>query len=200
FASHASVRKVGSGGLVLQTETAWAQGYNLVEKGSWATGFQIDFKCVSDELVVSNSCETAFAYGGANNCFLNIDENGDGNTDFNRWGWYIGPLDQGSTVHDIFAGAGKCDTSKGIKVGTLSITYSGSTVNVVFNINAPYAMDETHVYIGNEILPRNNGEFTVAPGQYGNLHDLKNVRTDSYTFTNVSGKIHVVAHAVVCGF
>ncbi len=200
FVTHASVRKLDAAGVVLQTETAWGAGYNLVEKGSWATGFQIDFKCVTEQLQVSNSCETAFAFGGVNNCFLDIDENGDGKGDFNRWGWFIGPLNLGTTTHDIYAGAGQCNTTKGTKVGTLTITYSGSTVDVVFNINAPYAMDETQVYVGNEILPRNNGEFTVAPGQYGNIHDLTNVRTDSYRITNVSGPIYVVAHAVVCGF
>ena len=56
------------------------------------------------------------------------------------------------------------------------------------------------MYVGNEILPRNNSEFTVAPGQYPDIHgDLDGTTTDEYSIENLSGTIYVVAHAVVCG-
>lgn len=202
FAAHASVRRVDANGNVVQTETAWGDGYRLVDRGSWATGFQIDFKCINEDVTggPSESCETAFAFGGAANCFLSIDEDGDGNGDFNRWGWYIGPLSQGTTTYDIYAGAGQCDLTKGTNVGTLTVNYSGSTATVTYNMSGPYVMDETHVYVGSEILPRKNGDFTVAPGQYGNIKDLTTATTDSYTITGLSGDIYVIAHAVVCGF
>jgi hypothetical protein len=46
---------------------------------------------------------------------------------------------------------------------------------------------ETHVYVGNDILPQDNkGGYTVAPGQYQMV-------------TGLSGDIYVVAHASVYG-
>jgi len=203
FATHASVQKLNTNGDVIQTETAWGDGYRLVDRGSWATGFQIDFMCESDDFDGESSftCETAFAFGGDENCFLQIDEDGDGNGDFNRWGWNIGALTQGTTTHPIYAGAGQCSLEKGTHVGTLTINYTGSTVEITFDMKDSYIMDETHLYVGNEILPRdNNNELTVAPGQYGNIHELTEAVSDSYTITGVSGDIYVVAHAVVCGF
>jgi hypothetical protein len=80
-------------------------------------------------------------------------------------------------------------------------------------------MEEVHLYIGSESLPRDNEEFTVAPGQYGpsadgNKPDDENplgiiddtLETDVaslYTWTvnweALFGDLYIVAHAVVCG-
>jgi hypothetical protein len=107
--------------------------------------------------------ETAFAFGGDYaTCFLDIDNDGDGEGDFSRWGWTNGPLPAGSYEFDIYAAAGQCDLS-------------------------PYSLAETHVYVGNDILPQDNkGGYTVAPGQYQMV-------------TGLSGDIYVVAHASVYG-
>jgi hypothetical protein len=59
-------------------------------------------------------------------------------------------------------------------------------------------MDETHLYVGNNVLPKKNGSYTVSPGQYPYSHDLNNAETDQYEVTGLSGAIYVVAHAVVC--
>ena len=61
-----------------------------------------------------------------------------------------------------------------------------------------FTMDETHLYVGSEPLPRKNGEYTVAPGQYGNIHTLSGASSDSFTVSGLSGNIYVVAHAVTC--
>jgi hypothetical protein len=41
--------------------------------------------------------------------------------------------------------------------------------------------------------------YTVAPGQYPNKNDtLADVSSYQFTVNNLSGEVHVVAHAVVC--
>src|SRR5262249_22599819 len=98
---------------------------------------------------------------------------------------------------DLWAGAGQCDTSKGTLVGHVVIVYSGSTVTVTYNMIAPNVITEAHAYVGNAILPKKNGVFTVAPGQYPKGATFSpGVSTTTFTFTGVSGTIFVVAHAI----
>lgn len=106
--------------------------------------------------------DTAFALGET--CFL--DEG------FDRWGWVIGPISDGyEETHDVFAGAGKCDLYKGALIGTVSVSYIGGEVEVVYNIDGTY--DEVHVYAGNQMFPTTRrGVPTVAPGQFEVQDDL----------------------------
>lgn len=190
-----------------QNETGWGSGSGLSEelatkKGSWAMFFEIT---ISEDQVVDPereiSTETAFAYGASvANDFLEIDENGDGRGDFNRWGWSNGSLDEGSYTFDMYAGAGQSDITKGTHVGTLDVVYSSGTATVTYNINPPYFMIEAQLYVGSEILPRNNGEYTVAPGQYPYNEDVTNPTSHTYVVDNLSGGVYVVAHATVGGF
>jgi len=147
---------------------------------------------------VPQNCETAYAYyayncgccGGSAKCFSNWG--------FSQWGWTNGQLGPGCYTFDIYAGAAQCNIYKGKKVGYLTVYYNGSTAVVTYNMYSGYKMDETHLYVGNEPLPRKNGSYTVAPGQYPYSHDLNNASTDSYTITGLCGKIYIIAHAVVC--
>ncbi|MBO6589808.1 MAG: hypothetical protein JJ885_06985 [Muricauda sp.] len=128
----------------------------------------------------SLSCETAFARGSVGNtCFI-----GEG---FNRWGWTIGPLADGTEEsYEVYAAAGQCDVDKGILVGTVDVSYTDGDVSVIYNINDGYVATETHTYAGNDMFPTaKNGKETVAPGQY-------------YIEEDLSGEIYVIAHAVVC--
>ena len=197
-AAHAVVVKLDDDGNVIESETGWADGKDFPGK-SWATLVEYSIQSCDPVVLpeVESHSETAFAFGGdLATCFLDIDEDADGNGDFNRWGWSNGPISEGSYSWDIYAGAGQCDLSKGTVVGTLDVNYAGSTLTVTYNIDAPYAMEESHVYVGSEILTRDvNGEFTVAPGQYPQISEDAN----TYTF-EVSGDVYVVAHAVVNGF
>lgn len=203
-AAHASVSKTLADGAV-QSETGWSEGARFVERGNWATYSTLALTCDCDSNPpVTGSCETAFSYspGEDATCFLDIDEDGDGVGDFNRWGWTIGPLSPGTyNEYDVYAGAGKCDTNKGTHVGTVRVDYDGTTATVSFlNVFYPYNLKETHVYVGNDILPSNNGYFTVAPGQYTEIHDdLGGAQADSYSIP-ATGDIYVVSHATVCGF
>jgi hypothetical protein len=211
IAAHASVVQLDAEGNVIEQETGWADGDRFVDKGSWATYFMYTWQeCETPPPPQESGTETAFAFGGDDaTCFLDIDDDGDGENDFNRWGWTNGALGAGSYTFDVYAGAGRCDLTKGTLVGTLSVDYDGSTATVSFNTSGTnpdtdllYTMVETHLYVGSEILATDvNGDFTVAPGQYPTIHDeLANVTSDSYTISGLSGDIYVVAHATVAGF
>ncbi len=145
-----------------------------------------------------SNCETAYAYGGClAHCFLS---NYLGHS-FTKWGWTNGLLNPGIYTFNIYAGAAQCNISKGKWVGTLTVNYNGYNHQAVitYNMFPGYKMDETHLYVGSEPWPRDsNGNYTVAPGQYPYWHDLNNASTDSYTITGLSGKIYIIAHAVVC--
>lgn len=201
--AHAALRKLLGDGSY-QTETGYGEGTRLVSKGNWATWFSLTLKCQDTQ---PETCETAWAYGGsAATCFLSIDENNDGQGDFNRWGWTnpVSAPASGSTTStfELWAGAGQCDRSKGTLVGTVTVVYDGSTATVTYAASTGFTFDETHLYAGSALLPSVcNGsgcEFTVAPGQLGNLHDLTSASSDSYSIGSLSGNIHVAAHAVVC--
>jgi len=200
-AAHASLRCPNGDGSY-QTQTGWGDG-PPIGGNSWGTYFSFNIFCGNDEPPVDENCETAFAYGGSYaHCFItgldfapwNIPDN-----TFNRWGWTNGPLGAGEYTFDIYAGAGQCDLSKGTLVGTLTVDYDGSTAEITYTMDSGFTMDETHLYVGSEILPRDvNNNYTVAPGQYPDQHDLDDATTDSYTVYDLSGDIFVVAHAVVC--
>lgn len=201
-AAHAAVRKANGDG-TFQTETGWGDGDRFVAKGSWAEYFNASLECKVDNVEppapVTRTCETAFAWGDEDaTCFLDLDFDADGRSDFSRWGWTNGPLGPGSYAFDIYQAAGRCDLSKGDLVGTLGMTYDGATAQVTYETLPGFVMDETHLYVGSAPLASNNGEYTVAPGQYGQLHDLGDATSDSFTVTGLSGDIYVVAHAVTC--
>lgn len=121
--------------------------------------------------------ETAYARGSAATCFIPT---------FSNWGW-TNSLSARETVEvmDLWAAAAQCDTSKGAKVGTVTVTY-GLTgfVNASYNVAAPYIIKETHFYAGKTMFPIVNKRTTVAPGLYTNTGPF-------------SGQIWTIAHAVV---
>lgn len=188
----------GSGGYT-QTETGWGYGVDP-EGGNWAMYFMFNISCDENPPEPPEGCETAFAFGGEYaTCFIDADFDGDGSDDgFNRWGWSNGPLSVGTYTFQIYSGAGQCDISKGTNTGYLTIDYDGAQAVVTFNMYGDNTMDETHLYVGNDPLASNNGEYTVAPGQYPYKNDLGGASFDTYTI-DVTGDIYVVAHAVVCG-
>lgn len=139
-------------------------------------------------------CETAYAWGGDNaNCFLGI-----AGVNSNNWGWSNGPLSAGDYEFDIYAGAGQCNLDHGTLVGTLDVSYDGSTVTVTYNVVDGVVLTETHLYVGNDILPTKHGHYTTAPGQFPYKHHSVNAQTDSFTVNGLSGDIYIAAHSGVC--
>ncbi|TNJ46528.1 hypothetical protein KFZ70_13940 [Tamlana fucoidanivorans] len=143
--------------------------------------YVMDFNFATECRTTGSDCETAFARGNDGNiCF--IDE-GFSNK---RWGWRIVLPEPGEYSFEVYAGAGQCDISKGVKVGTVDVTYANGTVEVVYNIDEGYELRETHVYAGKADYPTNKkGKKTVAPGQYT-------------IGTGLEGAISIIVHAVVC--
>jgi hypothetical protein len=151
-------------------------------------GYYLDY-CLQE--CEEPECETAYAYGDdLATCFLDIPE-----ITSNNWGWTNGPIsDPSSYSWDIYAGAGQCDISKGTLVGTLDVFYSGGTCTVTYNIDPDFTLDETHLYVGNDMLAKDKkGNYTTAPGQFPFSGET------SFTIDGLSGDIYVVAHSVVCG-
>ena len=136
--------------------------------------FTIPVECRDD-------CETAFAYDEEDaTCFDNFD--------FSRWGWTIGPLSTGEYTFDVYSGAGQCDLDKGTLVGEVDVTYSASGVTVDYRIDPMYSIAEEHTYAGVDPIPtKNNGDLTVAPGQYYIEEGLDG-----------SDDIYLILHTVVC--
>jgi hypothetical protein len=216
--AHAAVRK-GTGGGGYQSETGWGDG-NQVPGKNWATQMVLTLRDDSCDGTPERCFDgqVAFAFGGpAANCFLSVDEDGDGAGDFERWGWtnLIGP---GSYSWPLFADAISCDRTRGQRVGTVLVEYDGATATVTYNMDPAQArtIASTHLYIGSEVLPRDAaGDFTVAPRQYPHADDFVNcsdatgtqsdpficdgtgVTSHTYTVTGLSGSVHVIAHAGV---
>ena len=129
---------------------------------------------------------------------------------FANWGWTNGTITEpsGELTYKIYAGAGQCDLNKGRLVGTLTAEYKDGTLVVTYQMTESsniteqfYTMTETHLYVGSEPYPKNNGgKYTVAPGQYGykNVHD--DITEYTYEVDGLSGDIYFIAHAVVNGF
>ena len=125
--------------------------------------------------------DTAYAKSDDAECFIPT---------FSNWGW-TNPALPGEYTWDLWAGAGQCDTSKGTLVGSVTVAYDGGGyVTVTFNVDAPYILEETHVYADYDMFPqirqgRRGWVDTVAPGQYYNDSPFD------------GSEVYVIAHAVV---
>ncbi|MCE4566297.1 T9SS type A sorting domain-containing protein [Maribellus sp. CM-23] len=127
---------------------------------------------------------------------------------FNRWGWTNRVKVGQDSVYtlDVYAGAGQCDLSKGTWVGTVTLTFSGSTMNVLYDLEEGYVISEAHIYAGTNMYPtwrngKHKGEYTVAPGQYTVVWENEPPATGlDVQLTGVSNGdyIFVIVHSVVC--
>ncbi|MEM2094020.1 MAG: hypothetical protein QXI32_01830 [Candidatus Bathyarchaeia archaeon] len=135
--------------------------------------------CMEEEKEIKYYYETAYAYSTNATSFIPT---------FRNWGWTIQLGKEGTYTFDVYAGAGQCDITKGMLVGTVEVTYSGGTVTVNFDLGsndvADFTLEEFHVYAGYKLFPTFKGKPTVAPGQYT-------------VGTGLSGPIYVIVHAVV---
>ena len=148
------------------------------------TKYIMDFNFTIECTTTGTDCETAFARGNDGNiCFI------DEGFSKKRWGWRIVLPEPGEYTFDVYAGAGQCDISKGVKAGTVDVTYANGTVDVVYNIDEGFELRETHVYAGDaDDAPyptTKKGKKTVAPGQYT-------------IGTGLEGEVSLIVHMVVC--
>jgi len=159
-------------------------------------GYYINYCVQQCETPPPPVCETAYAFGGSvANCFLNIS-----GVQSTNWGWSNGPIGAGSYSWPMYAGAGLCNIENGTHVGTLTVNYTPPTATVTYTVFAGYVLNQTHLYVGNQILPMFKGKYTTAPGQFPYKHgNLNGVTTDTYNISGLSGSIYVAAHSEVCG-
>ena len=131
------------------------------------------------------NCETAYAFGDTPFCGLP----GIGN-----WGWT--ELINGNYTNTnipIYAGAGQCDVTKGTQVGTLSITYVGTSLTVNYTMNSGVVVNNVHMWIGSTPLPlKKNGTLTSAPGQFN-----YNNATFPFNLTKTN-PFYIAVHFDVC--
>jgi hypothetical protein len=145
--------------------------------------------------------ETAFAKGGyvfATDSKANPENLPSLLLSKDRWGWAINiPTTNATYTYDVWAGAGLNYTSMGDKVGMVTVTVSGSTVTVKYEMLAGYSMAELHVYAG-DLKPT-----TIAPGQYGYTQSFSPYATTheaSFNLTDTNGDgFWLIAHAVAYG-
>ena len=143
------------------------------------------------------NCETAFAKleNGDAMCFLQ--------EGFNRWGWTnkINPSAE-PYILPLYAGAAKCDVTKGTEVGAVKVLYYNGMVSVEYIMHEGYAMSEAHVFVGCDhypVIKQGKKETeTVAPGQYPFIATLDHSTGITVNFHGVEGTIFVIAHAVTC--
>lgn len=188
LAAHAALRKDLGGG-TYQTETGWLEGGLIAAKGSWAMKSEVFFTCPADpepeQPAVATTCETAYAFG--DKTFKEV-------LDSPRWGWQITVPADSEMTQPIYAAAGGGNTSKGSEVGSLEVSYKDGMVRVAYAMKDGFAMDEVHLYVGENNLP------SLAPGSYTvKNEELADGSRVVYTFNESAPSVNMVAHAVVCG-
>lgn len=145
------------------------------------------------------NAETAYAFYdvAGTECFLNLPQ-----LNANRWGWTnrFDASISGTYTLPIYAGAAQCDVSKGALVGELLVEIADSKVKkVTYVMYGSHVLYEAHLYIGEDILPMDNGSYTVAPGQYTykgeGLDELSSFEFPDDILLN--GEFYLIAHCVV---
>jgi hypothetical protein len=155
--------------------------------------------CFSLPPVVLAGCETAFAKGShvfTTDARANPDGLPSLGLSRNRWGWAINLTAPGMSSYPIFAGAGLNNTGVGTRVGTLTLSYTGSQVTATYAMAPGAKMTEAHLYAGDR------KPATIAPGQFGNTATFSSPATTHSVTVPVSDSngdgVWLIAHAVVC--
>jgi hypothetical protein len=121
--------------------------------------------------------ETAWAYGGPEEDYGAEGDVAKHNNKIpgitsDAWGWtnYFDGETEFPVVMDLWAGAGQNDTTKGFKVGTVTVEVDGDCVTVTYEIDEGYSMTEAHLWVGDTPLPlivkKGIANPTSAPGQF----------------------------------
>ncbi len=167
----------------LPTNTAsYLTGDNGLTGSATAGGMTVNVTgCTSGE---PEELGTGFAFGSGASPFTALS-----NGSIRRWGWSLQITAPGAYTYDVYVGAGQNDLGKGTKVGTVTITYTGTAVTAAYNLDAGYVAMQQHLYAGGTSLPvvckGKTCSPSVAPGQFTVATDL------------TGGPIWVIAHSVI---
>eukprot|EP00756_Hemistasia_phaeocysticola_P018484 Hpha_TRINITY_DN15597_c4_g3::TRINITY_DN15597_c4_g3_i2::g.108434::m.108434 len=147
------------------------------------------------------SCDSAWAKGGLNDglCFQDHPSPPSG-----RWGWTNKIANQpGTTLLELWAGAGQCNTSKGELIGSVMVVVTATDVIVTYTVSGSVNFEEYHVYIGRSKWyyksTATGYTASVSPGQFP-------LPEAGHTGNTVQAPIpadcgdhfYVMAHAKVC--
>jgi len=121
--------------------------------------------------------------------------------EFTQWGWTNGALAPSETfisTYELFTNVSGCDVSKATKVGEMKVHYFEGTGKVTITLNSGYTMKESRLYIGNDILPKYEGDFTVDPAFYPFVHkDLGTATSDMFTINGLSENVYIIGYVVL---
>lgn len=135
-------------------------------------------------------------------CFSSLDLDENGTPDFNDLGWTNGPipLENYTSGYNLYIGITDCGATDAVKVGEMRIASSSDgTAIVTIEMLDGYTLIESHLYIGNDKLPKDtNGDFTTDPKFYTYKHEnLNDTSTDTFSVSGLSGDTFVIASAMV---
>ncbi len=187
------------------------------EGGTYSVTVSYGDCSTSCSTTVAEECGTSFALlqeenDAASHCFQDpIEQNGE-MVSFSRWGWTLGPLVEGTYTVDLWEGAAHCDTRRGQKTGTASITYDATQGTVVVDyllMDGEHYLESIHLYAGCDPYPtKRKGKTyvpTVAPGQYPYKDEFSENVTlwdnadDPLKLSDCEGApIYVILHASTC--
>eukprot|EP00475_Leptophrys_vorax_P004463 TRINITY_DN1266_c0_g1_i1.p1 TRINITY_DN1266_c0_g1~~TRINITY_DN1266_c0_g1_i1.p1 ORF type:complete len:955 (-),score=249.32 TRINITY_DN1266_c0_g1_i1:42-2906(-) len=148
--------------------------------------------------------DTCFGHGGSewpSTCFTNF------TIGCKRWGWSMGPKsfnNNNDFDFDIWSGAGQCDFSKGVYIGTGHVSFrpSENKCNVRLDVSDK-RVSEIHVWIGSTKLPWDGSKFITAPGQWPlnkqvNAGDSLSFDYDmSQSGCSANSQVYVAVHSVI---
>jgi hypothetical protein len=201
LSAHASLRRRNADG-TWRRATGWGHGQRISDAESGATYFTVSLAHDAEQPLQLTTCEPAFAKADASTCFIGADFDQDGSADgFARWGWSNGPLAPGTGVAwPVYAGTNRCDVDQGKRIGSLSVSYRlDGNAQVVFDRVGDFVLDEEHLHVGNEPLPRgSDGRFSVAPDRYPIGRDLDDATHTEHRVGGLRGDVHVAYHVVAC--
>jgi hypothetical protein len=216
IAAHAAVRNSSPPPGYEASQTAYGGTCYGSEGQSWFCQIDYTICCTGAPPPPPPSACDETAWGKAitpdpSTCLLNIT-----NLNANKWGWTNGPLGAGNYTFELWAAAGQCLTANGTLVGTVTVSYAGSSATVTYTVTgnnpdtgAPYKLDEVHLWVGSTPLPMMPKKVkkvvtyvpTAAPGLFPYLPVIApGGLSATYTVTGLSGSIYVAAHAKVNGF
>ena len=130
-------------------------------------------------------------------CFLSLDLDGTPGPDFTQWGWTNGALPEAegfTSRYELFINAERCDIANATKVGDMTVTHFGGNSVATITMLPGFTMDKSALYMGNDILPKVGGNYTVDPANLPLVHTLSAATTDTYTITGLTGSIYIIAY------
>ena len=82
-------------------------------------------------------------------------------------GGWTNAVQKGETeTMQIWSGAEHCATDNGVLVGTVEVSYIGSTVSVVAEMMSNWVIRESNLWVGARGLPYKRGKHSASPSQF----------------------------------